>query len=44
MDARRSARNTPMLKEAQEEVKGEPSPGFPLCGRLKPPAASCAPP
>ena len=29
MDARRSARNTPMLKEAQEGVKGEPSPGVP---------------
>ena len=29
MAARRSARNTPMLKEAQEGVKGEPSPGVP---------------
>ena len=38
--ARRSARNTPMLKEAQEGVKGgNPRRGFPLCGRPPPPAA-----
>ena len=29
LDARRSARNSPYAKEAQEEVKGEPSPGVP---------------
>ncbi len=43
MDARRSARNTPMLKEAQEGVKGEPSPGVPPL-RAAPPPAVPAPP
>ena len=39
LDARRSARNAPCANEAQEGVKGGPSPGVPLCGRPKPPAA-----
>ncbi len=40
LDARRSARNSPYAKEAQEGVKGGPSPGVPPLRAATPPAAS----
>ena len=45
MDARRSARNTPMLKEAQEGVKGGTlAGGSPFAGGLRRPPPLPAPP
>ena len=43
LDARRSARNSPVLHEAQEGVKGGPSPGVPPLRAAPPPAAPATP-